>query len=448
MKYQNAKRIASSMFAVVLAVSSTNPLIAEELNTEMPSAGATVVIEDYIANAGTESDLSSYLPKEATTIAASEGQAPSGGSTDNLANKQNEYFEDIAIAKVNGGNEDYVNVRKKPNTNSKVEGKIYNNCGARILEKTSNGWYKIVSGHCTGYIKAEYFVTGSQAKDQALDNGYVFANIKDTGIHVREKNTTESKVLTNVYHNDNYSIKKFSRDGKWVKLKIGPGVSGWVSSEYVKVSIDMDTAITIKEEKAIIKAEKERAAREAAEAAAAAERERQEQQAQQNQADSSYDAEDDDDDNGYSNTPNTQTYTNSTGGSSSDSSSTQNYGDSGGSGASSVVAYAKRFLGNPYVWGGSSLTNGTDCSGFTMSVYAHFGYSLNRSSYTQVYNGRSVSLGALEPGDLLFYKYGGSTISHVAIYIGGGQIIHASTEETGIIISGMGSPCAARRIIG
>ena len=210
----------------------------------------------------------------------------------------------------------------------------------------------------------------------------------------------------------------------------------------------MDTAITIKEEKAIIKAEKERAAREAAEAAAAAERERQEQQAQQNQADSSYDAEDDDDDNGYSNTPNTQTYTNSTGGSSSDSSSTQNYGDSGGSGASSVVAYAKRFLGNPYVWGGSSLTNGTDCSGFTMAVYAHFGYSLNRSSYTQVYNGRSVSLGALEPGDLLFYKYGGSTISHVAIYIGGGQIIHASTEETGIIISGMGSPCAARRIIG
>ena len=54
----------------------------------------------------------------------------------------------------------------------------------------------------------------------------------------------------------------------------------------------------------------------------------------------------------------------------------------------------------------------------------------------------------IQPGDLLFYKYGGSTISHVAIYIGGGQIIHASTEETGIIISGMGSPCAARRIIG
>ena len=76
-----------------------------------------------------------------------------------------------------------------------------------------------------------------------------------------------------------------------------------------------------------------------------------------------------------------------------------------------------------------------------MSVYAHFGYGLSRSSYTQVNNGRAVSMSSLQPGDLLFYKY-------VAIYIGGGQIIHASTEETGIIISGMGSPCAARRIIG
>ena len=81
------------------------------------------------------------------------------------------------------------------------------------------------------------------------------------------------------------------------------------------------------------------------------------------------------------------------------------------------------------------------------SVYAHFGYSLNRSSYTQVYNGRAVSMSALLPGDLLFYKYNSSTISHVAMYIGGGQIIHASTPSTGIIISGMGSPCAARRII-
>ena len=83
-----------------------------------------------------------------------------------------------------------------------------------------------------------------------------------------------------------------------------------------------------------------------------------------------------------------------------------------------------------------------------MSVYAHFGISLNRSSYTQVNNGRAVSMGNLKAGDLLFYRYGGGRISHVAIYMGGGQIIHASNERTGITISGMGSPCAARRIIG
>ena len=198
----------------------------------------------------------------------------------------------------------------------------------------------------------------------------------------------------------------------------------------------METAITIKEEKEMIRKQKEEE-----------ERERQERLAAQQQEQNNNNYNNDDDDNSSNDTPrqntNSQSSNNNT-----QTTPKQSYGDSSSSGgASAVVAYAKQFLGNPYVWGGSSLTNGTDCSGFTMSVYAHFGYSLNRSSYTQVYNGRSVSMSELQPGDLLFYKYGGSTISHVAIYIGGGQIIHASTEETGIIISGMGSPCAARRII-
>ena len=93
-----------------------------------------------------------------------------------------------------------------------------------------------------------------------------------------------------------------------------------------------------------------------------------------------------------------------------------------------VVAYAKRFLGNPYVYGGTSLTNGTDCSGFTMSVYAHFGVYLPHSSYAQRSYGTPVSYSNAKPGDLMFYS------GHVAIYIGGGKIIHASTERTGIII--------------
>ena len=94
-----------------------------------------------------------------------------------------------------------------------------------------------------------------------------------------------------------------------------------------------------------------------------------------------------------------------------------------------VVAYAKLFLGNPYVYGGSSLTNGTDCSGFTMSVYAHFGVYLPHSSYSQRSCGTAVSYSNAKPGDLILYS------GHVALYIGGGKIIHASTTSTGIIIS-------------
>lgn len=354
--------------------------------------------------------------------------------------KESKMFSDIAIARVSGGREDYVNVRKKPNAKSKRVGKIYNNCGARIVETTKSGWYKIVSGNCRGYIKAEYFVTGKKAQSNALDNGYVFANVKDSGVHVRKSANTKGSIVTNVYHNENYVIKKFSDDGKWVKVKIGDGVSGWVSSDYVKVSVDMETAITNAEEKAKIKAQKEQEERERqAQLAAEAEQNKQSDNNDEPAQNSNINA-----NNNSNNSNNTYTppKTNTP-----KPTSKPSYGNASGSGASAVVAYAKQFLGNPYVYGGSSLTNGTDCSGFTMSVYAHFGYSLNRSSYTQVYNGRAVSMSALLPGDLLFYKYNSSTISHVAMYIGGGQIIHASTPSTGIIISGMGSPCAARRII-
>jgi len=101
-----------------------------------------------------------------------------------------------------------------------------------------------------------------------------------------------------------------------------------------------------------------------------------------------------------------------------------------------VVAYAKQFLGNRYVYGGTSLTNGTDCSGFTMSVYSHFGIGIGRSSRNQANNGRTISVDSVQPGDLIFYASGG-TINHVAMYIGDGQVVHASTAKTGIVISNM-----------
>jgi len=114
----------------------------------------------------------------------------------------------------------------------------------------------------------------------------------------------------------------------------------------------------------------------------------------------------------------------------------------------SMVNYAKQFLGNRYVWGGTSLTKGTDCSGFTMGIYRKYGISLPRVSRSQATVGTKVTVGDLRPGDLVFYGKG-SYINHVAMYIGGGQVIHASSPKTGIKISNVGyrTPITCRRII-
>ena len=110
-----------------------------------------------------------------------------------------------------------------------------------------------------------------------------------------------------------------------------------------------------------------------------------------------------------------------------------------------IVDYACQFIGNPYVWGGTSLTNGTDCSGFTQSVLANFGISISRTAASQSGGGTAVDMSNLQPGDLLFYD-NGSGIGHVSMYIGNGQVVHASNEQTGIIVSNVDyrTACAAR----
>ncbi len=123
------------------------------------------------------------------------------------------------------------------------------------------------------------------------------------------------------------------------------------------------------------------------------------------------------------------------GGGSSSGSSSSSGGSSGvtapsdGSLGAAIANYALKFVGNPYVYGGTSLTNGADCSGFTMSVYKHFGISIPRRSTDQSYGGKRVSLSNVQPGDIIYYG------NHVAIYIGGGKVVHASTEKEGIKIS-------------
>ena len=99
-----------------------------------------------------------------------------------------------------------------------------------------------------------------------------------------------------------------------------------------------------------------------------------------------------------------------------------------------LCQYAKEFLGNPYVWGGTSLTKGADCSGYVLSIFKKYGVSLPHSSRAQANCGTTIKLSEAQPGDLVFYG-NGKTINHVAIYIGGGQVIHASSPKTGIRIS-------------
>ncbi len=114
----------------------------------------------------------------------------------------------------------------------------------------------------------------------------------------------------------------------------------------------------------------------------------------------------------------------------------------------SLVNYAMQFIGNPYVWGGTSLTKGCDCSGYVQSIFKKYGYSLPRTSREQARVGTKISLANARPGDLVFYGKG-KTINHVGIYIGNGQIVNASNKRTGIKVSNATyrTPYAVRRIL-
>ena len=225
--------------------------------------------------------------------------------------------------------------------------------------------------------------------------------------------------------------------------------------KYVNIEVEFKEAISIKEEKAAIRARKEaeRRAREA-EQAAAEQREREaraqaaREEAAKRAAASSRSSSSNKSSSGSSNSSN-RGYSSSIKKISpglSGSSSSGNSSSSSGTGAS-AASYAQNFLGNKYVYGGTSLTNGTDCSGFVQSVYSKYGVSLPRTSSSQAGSGSSVSLDEVKAGDLIFYSSGGS-VNHVAMYIGDGKVVHASNKRDGIKISNMNyrTPCKARRV--
>lgn len=392
-------------------------------------------------------------------------------------------YENVAVSQVSG----YVNVRSEANTKSQIVGKIYNNCAATILETVSGeggDWYHIQSGTVSGYIKAQYFATGDKAEKLAKEVGVEYATINTASLRLRAEPNLTSQTLTSLSQGARYEV--LGEENNFAKLAIDTDLTGYVSMDYIKTTVEFRQAVSLEEE----------AARKAEET-----KRRQEAEAAINQLNAVLKTES----GGGQNSSSGKTETSSATAAASKSASTTapvgvngtiaanpvgngadisaeapavqtaaretsaavppstgaaapvgtagskdtgnvqgpgiSYGPGGNASdqvvsatRTAIVAYAKQFLGNPYVYGGTSLTEGADCSGFTMSVYKHFGIDIGRSSRDQAAKGREISQSAMQPGDLLFYA-SGDYINHVAMYIGGGQVIHSSTPATGITLS-------------
>ena len=313
-------------------------------------------------------------------------------NTENVENSGADEYLNFAIADV----DNYVNVRQEPNTDSEVLGKIYDGAVAQILKTVGEGddlWFQIVSGNVEGYIKAEFFIHGDEAA--AVMDQYVSKYIKVNAdrLNVREGQTTDSRRIGYVCAGE--ELKLLEDCGEWLHVQYADEIKGYVAAQYVTIAEEYTYAKNAEDEKAereYVAELKDRA--------------------------------------GISDTvvrenttitvkPPSTTYSTSV------------------ELRKAIIDYAMQYLGDRYVHGGQSLATGTDCSGFTMYVLAEFGIYISRTPQGQYTGaGRGISYSEIQPGDIICYSSnGGKSCTHVAFYIGNGQILHAANSKDGVKIS-------------
>lgn len=308
-------------------------------------------------------------------------------------------FRKIKVVKVYEDSEktdDYTDeiaeIYKTPALGADEAGVALEGCVVKVLKKDKT-WTKIKSGKVEGYIESKYIVTGKEAKKVLLRTDSLSVKVKSKNIKIKKDNSKKSATVGTAHKKAKYTVVSIDKKQKWVQIKRGDTVLGWVKTSKVKLQLDKEEAYTSKQYDSMVK---------------------------------------------------TQWTGGIIGYSLSKSDLPKNEE------ARALISYAAQFLGNRYVWGGTSLTRGADCSGFVQSVFRHAGYSLNRTAAEQAYNGKAVSLNKLKPGDLVFFhtdKRNPKRISHVAIYIGNGKVIHSANRKVGMVVSTLGNPCAARRIL-
>jgi len=322
--------------------------------------------------------LADVLPSGGVNFALSKGakisliveeQEIAQAQSDQKAIEEEETFDGLVVAQA----DDYVNVRSLPGEKGKIVGKFYNNSVGDLLGE-ENGWYHLRSGNVEGYVRADFCVVGEEAAALAQTIGTKLAKVNCDGLYVRKEASAESEILRMVALNDELLV--LEETDNWIKVDVEEGF-GWVDASYVDLYTEFLYAESKEEEAARLEA-RERARKAAIKK---------------------------------------------------DASDLVITGDNEMGVA--VAEYAIQFVGNPYVWGGTSLTEGADCSGFVMKVYEEFGVTLPHSSAADRKQGYAVKGGLknAQPGDLICYS------GHVALYIGDGKIVHAASEKSGIKIA-------------